>query len=416
MPIIIQKFGGTSVANIARIKEILPIIKFETQKGNQVIIVVSAMAGVTNQLVTLCSEVSHLKTNSQLAEYDTALCSGEMVTAALLALTLQEEGIAARSVLAWQLPIITNNSYSKALIEDCSSGLLTQCLEQNVIPIVAGFQGVTQDNRLATLGRGGSDTTASMIAVAMKAQRCDIYTDVEGVFTADPRVVPCAKKISQISFEEMQEFASSGAKILHSRCLEIATRYQVPIRVLSSFLPDITNNLTQNTGTLITCRDKIMENRQITGITSNKNLLKLTIDVQPQYKNSGYINFYQICSLIADYNIHLEVMENIVENNQYSFIALLSDKNKLQYLVEELKKTNQISNFIIDTEIAIVSIIGYGIKNDHKLISLILSELEKFNIVISMLQVSEIKISLLIKDLDAEKTIGCLHQLFELDK
>lgn len=415
MSIIIQKFGGTSVANIARIKKVLPIIRFEKQQGNQVIIVVSAMAGVTNHLITLATQVSSLKTSVQLAEYDTALCSGEMVTAALLALHLQEEGIEARSVLAWQLPILTNDNYSKALIENCSTELLTKCLEQDITPVVAGFQGLTSSNRLATLGRGGSDTTASMIAVAMKAERCDIYTDVEGVFTADPRVVPNAKKISQISFEEMQEFASCGARVLHSRCLEIATRYMVPIRVLSSFV-DINNNLLENTGTLITSRDKVMESRQITGITSNKNLLKLTIDASLAYPAAECINFYQICSLIADNNIHLELMENIAFTKQYNFIALLSDKNKIQHLVEKLKSTNQIRDFIIDTEIGIVSIIGYGIKNDHRLISVILAELEKFKIVISMIQVSEIKISLLIKDLDTEKTICCLHQLFELEK
>ncbi|WP_375326537.1 aspartate kinase [Candidatus Tisiphia endosymbiont of Nemotelus uliginosus] len=415
MPLIVQKFGGTSVANIARVKEIIPIIKFEKQCGNEVIVVVSAMAGVTNQLVTLCNEVSSLKTNSQLAEYDIALCSGEMVTAALLALNLQEEGMLARSVLAWQLPILTNNNHGKALVTYCSTDLLKKCLDQNIIPVVAGFQGITEHNRASTLGRGGSDTTASIIAVAMQAIRCDIYTDVLGVFTSDPRIVPQAKKLSQISFEEMQEFASCGAKVLHSRCLEIATRYKVPIRVLSSFLPHDPNSA-ENTGTLITSRDQIMENSQITGITSNKNLLKLTIDALAEHDSQSYINFYQICNLIANHNIHLELMENIENSKQYNFIASLSDKNKLQYLLEELKRNNQINNFIIDTQIAIVSIIGYGIKNDHKLVSIILVALEKFNIKINMIQVSEIKISLLITDTDNEITIRCLHQLFELEK
>lgn len=415
MPLIVQKFGGTSVANIARIKEIIPIIKLEQQDGNKIIVVVSAMAGVTNQLVTLCNEVSSLQTNAQLAEYDTALCSGEMVTASLLALNLQEEGIPARSVLAWQLPIITNNNHSKALVKHLSTGLLKKCLDKNIIPVVAGFQGITDTNRASTLGRGGSDTTASIIAVAMKAARCDIYTDVVGVFTADPRIVPQAKKLSQISFEEMQEFASCGAKVLHSRCLEIATRYKVPIRVLSSFLSNDPKS-TENTGTLITARDQIMENSQITGITSNKNLLKLTVDAQCEHKSQSCINFYQICHLIADHNIHLELMENVEISKQYNFIAALSDKNKTQFLLEELKKKKQINNFVIDTQIAIVSIIGYGIKNDHTLISLILKALEKLNISINMIQVSEIKISILITDADNEKTIRCLHQLFALEK
>ncbi|WP_341756225.1 MULTISPECIES: aspartate kinase [unclassified Candidatus Tisiphia] len=406
MSIIVQKFGGTSVASIARIKEIIPIIKLEKQLGNQLIIIVSAMAGVTNQLVTLCNEVSSLKTNLELAEYDTALCSGEMVTASLLALELQQQGIDARSVLAWQLPILTNDNHSKALVEQISTSLLTECLKQNIIPVVAGFQGISNNNRLATLGRGGSDTTASLIAAAMQADRCDIYTDVEGVFTADPRIVPGAKKLLQISFEEMLEFASCGAKVLHPRSLEAAIRYNVPIRVLSSFSLPLYH---KNNGTLITSREKIMEHRKITGITSNKNLLKLVI-------NSIQLSFSKICNLIANHNIHLELMENIEENRQYSFIIQLSDKNKLQHLLDELKNANQINNFIIDSQISIVSIIGYGIKNDHNLLDIVLTELEKENISVKMIQISEIKISILIKDLDTEKTIRCLHQLFELDK
>ncbi|MDR0774677.1 MAG: aspartate kinase [Rickettsia sp.] len=405
MSIIVQKFGGTSVANIARIKEIIPIIKLEKQHGNQVIIVVSAMAGVTNQLVTLCNEVSSLKTNSELAEYDAALCSGEMVTASLLALKLQEQGMSARSVLAWQLPILTNDNYSKALVEQLSTSLLIECIKQNIIPIVAGFQGVTNNNRLTTLGRGGSDTTASLIAAAMKADRCDIYTDVEGVFIADPRIVPGATKLSQISFEEMLEFTSCGAKVLHPRSLEVAIRYNVPIRVLSSFLLPLYH---EKNGTLITSRDKIMENRQITGITSNKNLLQLVL--------SSQLSFSKICKLIADHNIHLELMENIKTNIQYSFIIQLSDKNKLQHLLDDLKNTNQINNFIIDSQISIVSIIGYGIKNDQTLLGMVLNELEKENISVKKIQISEIKISILIKDLDTEKTIRCLHQLFELSE
>ncbi|WP_367364485.1 aspartate kinase [Candidatus Tisiphia endosymbiont of Nedyus quadrimaculatus] len=405
MSIIVQKFGGTSVANIARIKEIIPIIKLEKQHGNQVIIVVSAMAGVTNQLVTLCNEVSSLKTNSELAEYDAALCSGEMVTASLLALKLQEQGMNARSVLAWQLPILTNDNYSKALVEQLSTSLLIECIKQNIIPIVAGFQGVTNHNRLTTLGRGGSDTTASLIAAAMKADRCDIYTDVEGVFTADPRIVPGATKLSQISFEEMLEFTSCGAKVLHPRSLEVAIRYNVPIRVLSSFLLPLYH---EKNGTLITSRDKIMENRKITGITSNKNLLQLVV--------SSQLSFSKICNLIADHNIHLELMENIEENIQYSFIIQLSDKNKLQHLLDDLKNTNQINNFIIDSQISIVSIIGYGIKNDQTLLGMVLNELEKENISVKKIQISEIKISILIKDLDTEKTIRCLHQLFALSE
>ncbi len=406
MSIVVQKFGGTSVANIARIKEIIPIIKLEQQDGNQVVVVVSAMTGVTNQLITMCNEVSNLKTNSELAEYDTVLCSGEMVVASLLALKLQQQGINARSVLAWQLPILTNHNYGKALVEQLSTSLLIECIEHNIIPVVAGFQGVTNSNRLATLGRGGSDTTASLIAAAMQANRCDIYTDVEGVFTADPKIVSGAKKLSQISFDEMLEFSSSGAKVLHPRCLEVAIRYNIPVRVLSSFLLPLYH---EKNGTLITSKDNIMENRKITGITSNKDLLKLVV-------YSAQLNFSKVCNLIADHNIHLELMQNIEVSSHYNFIIQLSDQNKLQDLLDDLKNTNRINNFVIDSHVSIVSIIGYGIKNDHNLLSMVLTELEKEDIVVQRIQISEIKISILIKDLDTEKAICCLHQLFELSK
>lgn len=406
MSVIVQKFGGTSVANLARIAQIIPLIKNELAIGHQLIIVVSAMAGVTNQLVTLCNEVSSLKTNSQLAEYDTALCSGEMVTASLLALKLQEEGINARSVLAWQLPILTNDIYGKALVKSLSTNLLMESIKQNIVPVIAGFQGISSSNRLVTLGRGGSDTTASLIAAAMKADRCDIYTDVEGVFTADPRIVPKARKLSKISFEEMLEFASCGAKVLHPRSLEVAARYNIPIRVISSF-----STLNLESGTLITSRDKIMESRQITGITANKNLLKLEI-----YLNDQKLNFNQLCQVISADNIHLELMENIENSKQCNFVVQLSDKNKLQHLLDKLKSSSKITNFTIDDQISIISIIGYGIKNDHRLINMILAELQRNNILLRMMQVSELKISLLIRDHDNEQTIKSLHQLFELDK
>ncbi|MFY9590216.1 aspartate kinase [Rickettsia endosymbiont of Halotydeus destructor] len=400
MALIIQKFGGTSVANIDRIKAIIPIIKSELIQNNQVIVVVSAMAGVTNQLITLCNEVSHLSNPDQLAEYDAALSSGETVTASLVSLKLQEEKVKARSIFAWQLPIVTNNNYSKALVESISTSLLKECLNLNITPVIAGFQGISYYNRLSTLGRGGSDTSAALIAAAMKADRCDIYTDVEGVFSTDPRIVPSAKKINAINFEEMLEFASSGAKILHARAAEIIQRYQISMRILSSFSPE-------TSGTLITSRDKIMENRIITGITSNKNLLKISI-------KTPKISFIKIGSMIAASNSHIELMQDIQYKKQYNFITNLADKNNLQNLLVDLKNNNQINEFVFDTEIAVISIIGYGIKNDPNLLETILSQLEKDNIIVTMVQISEIKISLLINDQYTEKAICNLHNLFEI--
>jgi aspartate kinase len=402
MAIIVQKFGGTSVADIPKIKSISSIIKSEKSLGNKVVVVVSAMAGVTNHLVTMCSEVSSLNNDSQLAEYDTALCSGEMVVAALLALNLQEEGIPARSILSWQLPIITNDHHSKALVQQLPANLLTECLEQDIIPIIAGFQGVTDQNRLTSLGRGGSDTTAALVAASVSADRCDIYTDVTGVFTADPRIVPEAKKLDNITFEEMLDLASSGAKVLHPRCVEIALRYSVPIRVLSSF------DSTSDNGTLITSRDNIMENRLITGITSNKNLLKILIHLSS-------INFAEFCQILVDHKIHIEMIQNIKQGKQYSLITQLSDKNKLDHLLENLKNSDKISEFTIDSKIAIVSIIGHGIKNDPTIVSSVLTKLEEENIQVETMQISEIRISILIKDTNTENTVRILHKAFQLN-
>ncbi|ACR47416.1 aspartate kinase [Rickettsia peacockii str. Rustic] len=400
MALIIQKFGGTSVANIDRIKKIVPIIKTEIAKNNQVIVVVSAMAGVTNQLVTLCNEVSSLNNISQFAEYDVALSSGEIVTASLLALALQEEDIKARSFLAWQLPMLTDNNHSKALVESITTDLLEKYLQLNTIPIIAGFQGINKSNRLTTLGRGGSDTTAALIAAAMKADRCDIYTDVEGIFTADPRIIPNAKKIKEIDFLEMLELASSGAKVLHPRAGELVMRYKIDMRVLSTFSPD-------TEGTLITSKDKNMENGIINSITSNKNLLKISV-------KSMSLSFLQVAHMITQNNNHIEFMQEIKNNEEYSFITNLTDKNNLQALLTNLKDDKQIQDFTFDTEIATISLIGYGIKNDCKLLETILSKLTNDNINVHMIQLSEVKITLFINDQDAEKTIFNLYNLFKI--
>ncbi|AFC70260.1 aspartate kinase [Rickettsia amblyommatis] len=400
MALIIQKFGGTSVANIDRIKKIVPIIKTEIAKNNQVIVVVSAMAGVTNQLVTLCSEVSSLNNISQFAEYDVALSSGEIVTASLLALALQEEDIKARSFLAWQLPMLTDNNHSKALVESITTDLLEKYLQLNTVPIIAGFQGINKSNRLTTLGRGGSDTTAALIAAAMKADRCDIYTDVEGIFTADPRIIPNAKKIKEIDFLEMLELASSGAKVLHPRAGELVMRYKIDMRVLSTFSPDAE-------GTLITSKDKNMENGIINSITSNKNLLKISV-------KSIALSFLQVANMITQNNNHIEFMQEIKNNEEYSFITNLTDKHNLQALLTNLKDDKQIQDFTFDTAIATISLIGYGIKNDCKLLETILSKLTKDNINVNMIQLSEVKITLFINDQDAEKTIFNLYNLFKI--
>ncbi|MGX6959902.1 MAG: aspartate kinase [Rickettsia endosymbiont of Pentastiridius leporinus] len=401
MLLIIQKFGGTSVANIDRIKKIIPIIKSELDNNNKVIVVVSAMAGVTNSLVTLCNEASSLNNPCQLAEYDAALSSGEIVTAALLALALQEEGISARSVFAWQLPILTDDNHGKALVKSVNTILLNECLQRDAIPIIAGFQGINNHNRVSTLGRGGSDTTAALIAAAVKADRCDIYTDVEGVFAIDPRIVSKAKKINKIDFSEMLELALSGAKVLHPRAAEIIMKYQIDTRILSTFAP-------KADGTLITLKNKTMETRVISGITSNKNLLHIFVE-------SATLNLIQFASIIAQNDIHIELMQELA-SKEYNFITSLSDKNSLQVLLTNLKNDNQIDDFTFNTEVATISIIGHGIKNDHKLLEIILDQLAEDNVNIRMVQISEIKLTLLVNDKEVEKTICNLYNLLEISQ
>lgn len=407
MAVIVQKFGGTSVANTSRIKEVSKFLRYELDRGNQVIIVVSAMAGVTNQLVTFCNELSRLNSDQALAEYDSVLASGEIVTAGLLALRLAEDKIPARSFSAWQVPIITDVSHTKAMVSSIDSVTLIDCLKQGITPVITGFQGVTKEERITTLGRGGSDTTAMLIAAAMNAERCDIYTDVEGVFTADPRVVHQAKKINSLSFEEMRELAASGAKVLHPRCVEVGLRYKVPIRVLSSFLSP---QEADASSTLITnIQRDIMEHRVITAIASNKNLLKILINYQKA------TDFAKIMRVLTAENIHIE---HIIHNNgsEFSFIVPLSEKNKLELLLDTLQREISFMQVQLDTKISLISMIGYGIKNDTKFIGFIIELLDKEGIELQMMHISEVKISLLINDEFTEKFIKLLHEFCEIGK
>lgn len=400
MGLIVQKFGGTSVASIDRIKAVTQIIKAEIDHGHQVIVVVSAMAGVTNQLIALCQQVSKLYSAQQLAEYDAALSSGEVVVASLLALSLQAAGINARSVLAWQLPIITNDHHSMAVVQKVGTVMLHECLKQAVIPVIAGFQGIDNKCRITTLGRGGSDTTAALVATIMQADLCQIYSDVAGVFTSDPKIVSRAQPLKQINFEEMLEFSESGAKILHPRCVAIAMRYNLPVKVLSSFTPD--------QGTLITSQRIIMENRVITGITSNQNLLKVCLD-------SPQLSFNQLGSLLSKNNIQIKLMLNLEISTKYRFLVTRTDHHRLTTILDDLKNHQQISDFKVSC-LSMISVIGYGINHDISLVGSILDKLTEQAITVSMLQTSEIKLCLILSDDDNNQALNILHEFFALDK
>ena len=273
MALIVQKFGGTSVADVVRIQKVARIILKEYEAGHKLVIVVSAMAGVTNSLISRCNEVSKLNSYNHMQEYDAVVGSGEILTSGLVALELQRLGLKARSIQGWQIPILTDDVFANAKVESINSEFIHNLLENDVIPVITGFQGVTTSQQITTLGKGGSDTTAALIAAAIGADRADIYTDVLGVFTADPRIVHDASKIDYISTDQMLALSSYGAKVLHPRAALAASRYKFDMRVLSSFDDD--------SGTLISSKnfDKRlkMENRLITAITSNKNIIQIEI-------------------------------------------------------------------------------------------------------------------------------------------
>ena len=380
--IIVQKFGGTSVATIDAIKLAASKVIAANNDGYAPIVVVSAMAGVTNQLVSYCAALSDLCNKDSISEYDTALSSGEIITSALMALTLQQMGYKARSMLGWQIPINTNEAFSNALISEIKSDELLDLVNSGIIPIIAGFQGVTSSGRITTLGRGGSDTTAAAIAACTNASYCDIYTDVEGVFSTDPRLVKNAKRLQQISYEEMLEFASMGAKVLHSRSVQIAMRYNILLRVISTFSD-------KNIYTLVTNKSEIMENREVTGITYNKNIASI-------YIRHGFGDFLAQNFAILDYHKTSDEGHFLINLEDLTIVKNYLVKHDIEYKME--------------SDLAIISVIGFGIKNDRNLIGKITRILQKHNIEMFSMNITEIKVSFTLNEIYAEKAVQYLHE------
>jgi aspartate kinase len=394
MGIIVQKFGGTSVANLTRIRNVANHVKMQLDSGNQVIVVVSAMAGATNSLITQCAELSRLDELNSLQEYDAAVASGEIVTSALLALQLQSMGIRGKSLQGWQVPIETTKLHGNANVVSINPDKLNKLLSQGVTPIITGFQGVSIDGDITTLGKGGSDTTAALIAAAVNAQSCDIYTDVDGIYTADPRVVHGARKIDVINIDELYALCSAGAKVLHPRAALAAKRYGFKLRILSSF-----NNLD---GTTTKTEINNMENRQIAAITSNKNLLKIEIKHKAQ-------NFAHIFEAFTKEQVSIEQTFSFGKDTSI-IIANLVDKNKFEKLLNNLKNNWLLTKYSIEANISSVTIIGYGIKNDSGLVWKIIELLNNNNVNILSTDFSDIKMSLVVNDHDNEKVIKLLHE------
>ena len=405
MELLVLKFGGTSVADITRIKKVALKVKLEVDKGNKIIVVVSAMSGVTNDLINLVKETSE---NYQLSEYDTILSSGEQITAALLSIALQALNIKSRSWLGWQVPIITNNFYGKALIKEIKTENISQSLDNDFVAIVSGFQGISGENRITTLGRGGSDTSAVALAAAFSADRCDIYTDVDGVYTTDPRIVKNARKLDYITYEEMLELASQGAKVLQTRSVALAMKYSVNLRVLSSFedLP----------GTTIRNEGYNMEKTEISGIAHSLNEAKITL--------SGVLDkpgqAAEIFGALAKHaiNVDMIVQSSTIDNTStdITFTIPETDLKIAQQVIKDIKNKIGFLKFTSDTNVVKISVVGNAMRTQSGIANTMFETLAKNQINIHVISTSEIKISVLISSEYKELAMRSLHSAFGLDK
>jgi aspartate kinase len=410
MAIIVQKFGGTSVGDIPRIKNVAERVKKEVDAGNQVVVVVSAMSGVTNQLVGYVDQVSTLLTDESLAEYDVVVSSGEQVTSGLLALELQSIGIPARSFLNWQLPIITEKSFSKARIEDIDASIILNELKAGRVVVVPGFQGVTDgktnaERRVTTLGRGGSDTSAVAVAAAIKADRCDIYTDVDGIYTTDPRIVPKARKLNKIGYEEVLELASLGAKVLHGRSVELAMKYKVRTQVRSTFV--------DYDGTFLVEEEEVMERRLVTGVAYSKNDAQITV--------IGVENVPGVAAKVfgplADSEINVDmIVQNITEGGKNTDITFTVGKTDLKKALDVLKNSGLNYKDVLTRENVVkVSVVGVGMRSHAGLAKIMFETLAAKGINIHVISTSEIKISVLIDEEYMELAVRALHTAYGLD-
>ena len=405
---IVMKFGGTSVGSVERIKNVSNIVKNEFDKGNQIVVVLSAMAGETDRLIGLTKDISE-EFNSE--EYDVVISSGEQVSVGLLAAALNDIGVKASSCLGWQIPIVTSDDHKSARIEGIRSDLIYNLLDENKVCVVPGFQGITTKGKVTTLGRGGSDTSAVAIAAAIEADFCDIYTDVDGVYTSDPNKVPEAKRLDKISYEEMLEMASLGAKVLQTRSVETAMTNNVSLRVLSSF----SSSDEGDKGTIVTDEDKINDQRVVTGVTSSLNDAKITlIGVRDKPGIAA-----KIFMSLSESNINVDmIVQNISESSKttdITFTVPKEDSSRAEKIMENIKEFVPYENLLIDSQIAKISIIGVGMRSNAGVAAKMFSVLSDNDINIDVISTSEIKISILINDDQAEKAVNMLHDFFELN-
>ncbi|MCT8000814.1 aspartate kinase [Sphingomonas sanguinis] len=409
---IVMKFGGTSMAGIERIRNVAARVKREVEAGHQVAVVVSAMAGETDRLVGFCREASSLYDPQ---EYDVVVSAGEQITSGLLAITLQAMGVPARSWLGWQLPIHTDTAFAKARIGEIDTTALDESLAAGVVAVIPGFQGVAEGNRVTTLGRGGSDTSAVAVAAAMKAERCDIYTDVDGVYTTDPRIVPRARKLSKVTYEEMLELASVGAKVLQTRSVGLAMKEQVRVRVLSSF--DDARDEDGHRGTLIVGEEEIddMERQLITGIAHDKNEAKITLTAVPD--RPGAVG--SIFAPLADAGINVDmIVQNIAHSTGSTDVTFTVPSADLARSLDVLEKASGeigYATLVHDTRVAKISVVGVGMRSHAGVASTMFQTLGARGINILAITTSEIKVSVLIEEDYTELAVRVLHTAYGLD-
>jgi aspartate kinase len=409
MTIIVQKFGGTSVGDIKKIKNVAKIVEKEIKIGNKVVVVVSAMSGFTNQLVGYANKNSRLIDNESLAEYDSIVASGEQITSGLLALEFQSMGYKSRSYLGWQVPIKTDSTHGKARIEEIPSKILLDSLKEYDVIVVAGFQGVDlEKSRITTLGRGGSDTSAVAIAAALKAKRCDIYTDVEGVYTTDPRITQKARKLDKVAYEEMLEMANSGSKVLQTRSVAMAMTHNVRVRVLSTF--------SQNSGTILVNNEEIMERRLITGISASKDDMRITLKNMPDYPGLSSDIFGSLAK--SEINVDM-IVQNISANNKSVDITFTIHEDEFERAVlaiESIKDKINYKEISSNKNVVKISVIGVGMTSNAGIAYTMFKTLSKHNINILLISTSEIKISILIDKDYSELAVRALHDSYGLDK
>jgi len=418
MALIVHKYGGTSMGSTDRIRNVAKRVAKWARAGHQLVVVPSAMSGETNRLLGLAKEVAPAgHSPSVLREMDMIACTGEQVSVGLLSLALQAEGMEAVSYNGWQVPIKTDSAYTKARIQSIDDARVRADLAAGKVVIITGFQGVDEDLNITTLGRGGSDTSAVAVAAAMKADECLIYTDVDGVYTTDPRVVPEARRLHTITFEEMLEMASLGSKVLQIRSVEFAGKYRVPLRVLSSFTPwDIDINEEAKSGTLITFEeDEKMEQAVVSGIAFNRDEAKVTVMGVPDKPGIAY----QILGAVADANIDVDVIIQNVSHDGKTDFSFTVHRNDYQRTMDLLKNKVQpatgAATVLGDQKICKVSIIGIGMRSHVGVASKMFRALSEEGINIQMISTSEIKTSVVIDEKYMELAVRALHKIFELD-